>query len=141
MTEYITHRRFKNLALCGEKINLPYGTKLFAAGNFIFTKDKKVICSVTSLNAHKHFAINDDDRGLERGKLTYAIAYSNRKKICYTYDKQQIFCRFSEDEQEMLKKEYKYFLKDHDNIVFNHDFYNADLEELQKLADALKIKV
>ena len=141
MTEYITHRRFKGVAVCGVKMNIPYGTKLYAAGNFIISNDKKAICSATSFNAHKYFAVNDDGKGLERGKLSHAIAFGKRRTLCHTPDGHGC-CRFSEDEQNMLRREWGHFLKqDFDTILFNHSFFIADVEELQKIADALKIKI
>lgn len=129
---YIICRRFKGKAICGN-VNFPYGTEFQTNGNFIVTKDGKLICYTTSHTAHKYFARNDDGNGLERGKLTYAIAYGTRKKSNF---------RFTVKEQQMLIRDWGRFLKkDLDVILFNHDFFNADIEELQKLADILKIKV
>ena len=31
--KYITHHRFKELALCGERLNIPYGTELRTEDN------------------------------------------------------------------------------------------------------------
>ena len=124
------------------KMNLPYGTELNMEDNLISTLTGKPICYATSRNAHEHFASNDDGRGLQRGKLTYAIAYSERKKLRYTPDGHRYYRRFSEDEQEMLRREWGHFLKqDLDAILFNHTFFTADVEELQKLADVLEIKI
>lgn len=76
--KYITHNRFKKLAACGEAVNIPYGTEMETAGDFIITTEGKPICYATSEAAKMHFARNDDGQGLERGKLTWAIAYSQR---------------------------------------------------------------
>lgn len=132
--KYITHHRFKELAACGEVLNIPYGTELETVGNFIITPQGKAICYAVSENAKLHFSRNDDGHGLERGKLTYAIAYSNRKK--------KNGFRFSESEAEMLEREWSHFLRqDVDMILFNEDFFAAEPEELQRLADALNIRV
>lgn len=132
--KYITHHRFKELAACGEVLNIPYGTELETVGNFIITLQGKIVCSMTSENAKLHFARNDDGLGLERGKLTYAIAYSNRKK--------KNGFRFSESEVKMLEQEWSHFLrKDVDTILFNENFFTAEPEELQRLAEALNIKI
>lgn len=131
--KYVTHHRFKELALCGERLNIPYGTELDTEGYSIVMPDGRAICYSTSENAKKHFARNDDGRGLERGALTYAIAYSRR-------DAGNGF-RFSEAEAETLTRDWGHFLRpDVDVILFNEDFFAAEPEELQKLAAALKIK-
>lgn len=131
--KYVTHHRFKELALCGERLNIPYGTELDTEGYSIVIPDGRAICYSTSENAKKHFARNDDGRGLERGALTYAIAYSRR-------DAGNGF-RFSEEEAEILTRDWGHFLRpDVDVILFNEDFFAAEPEELQKLAAALKIK-
>jgi hypothetical protein len=131
--KYVTHHRFKELALCGERLNIPYGTELDTEGYSIVMPDGRAICYSTSENAKKHFARNDDGRGLERGALTYAIAYSRR-------DAGNGF-RFSEAEAEILTRDWGHFLRpDVDVILFNEDFFAAEPEELQKLAAALKIK-
>lgn len=132
--KYITHHRYKELALCGERLNIPYGTELTVDGYCLLTPEGKAVCYYTSENAKRHFARNDDGRGLERGALTYAIAYSRR-------DAGNGF-RFSDEEAEMLTQEWSHFLRtDLDVILFNEDFFRASPEELQRLADALKIKV
>ena len=131
--KYVTHHRFKELALCGERLNIPYGTELDTEGYSIVMSDGRAICYSTSENAKKHFARNDDGRGLERGALTYAIAYSRR-------DAGNGF-RFSEEEAEILTRDWGHFMRpDVDVILFNEDFFAAEPEELQKLAAALKIK-
>ena len=131
--KYVTHHRFKELALCGERLNIPYGTELDTEGYSIVMPDGRAICYSTSENAKKHFSRNDDGRGLGRGALTYAIAYSRR-------DAGNGF-RFSEAEAEILTRDWGHFLRpDVDVILFNEDFFAAEPEELQKLAAALKIK-
>lgn len=129
--KYITHHRFKELALCGEQLNIPYGTELGTNGCAIVMPDGRPVCYTTSENAQKHFSRNNDGKGLERGKLTYAIAYGNRNM--------GNGFRFSEDETKILKRNWGHFLReDVDVILFNDDFFAAEPEELQRLADALK---
>lgn len=130
---YITHRRFKKTAICG-KVNLRYGTPVISDGGLICKLDGEPICFATSENAKLHFARNDDGMGLERGALTYAIAYGKRKGI-------KGF-RFTEAEREMLAKDYPHWLRQGvDFLLFNNDFFAAPVEELRELADRLKIKV
>ena len=137
--EYITHHRFKEIGACGKLLNIPYGTTLEMIGGFIATSDSKAICYPTSENAHKHFSRNDDNNGLERGVLTYAIAFGKRKPA-NSKDKQ--IYRFSNEEIRLLETRWKHFLKDDvDVILFNHEFFNADIEELREMAKSLKIKI
>lgn len=137
--EYIVHKRFKEVAACEKVLNIPYGTKFETIGGFIATPDGKAICHIKSENAHKYFSRNDDGNGLERGALTYAIAYGNRRKP--KSDGKSLY-RFSDEEIKMLERDWKHFLRDDvDVILFNHDFFNANVSELRKLAEALKIKV
>ncbi len=133
--EYIVHRRFKKPSAAGKRLNLPYGTKVTSDNNgMICSPDGDLICFATSENAKLHFAINDDGQGLERGKLTYAIAYAPRNNG-HAY-------RFSEAERIMLIRNWNRFLRqDTDMILFNEDFFRADTGELRRLADALNIKV
>lgn len=128
--KYITHQRFKELALCGERLNIPYGTEVETNRGILVTLDKKTICSVISENAKKHFARNDDGLGLERGAITYAIAYGRRDAGNGH--------RFSDTQVAMLKKDWPHFLRQNlDVILFNDTFFAADLEQLHKLESAL----
>lgn len=135
---YVTHNRYKEISACGERLNIPYGTELETAGTFIVTPEGKPVCFTTSENAKLHFARNDDGKGLERGRLTYAIAYSKRGR----QSADGAIYRFSDEEREILERDWQRFLRqDVDAILFNESFFAAETEELQRLADALKIKV
>ncbi len=132
--EYITHHRFKGKAACGERMNIPYGAKFNTIGAFIATDDGKAICVTTSETAKKHFALNDDGHGLERGALTYAIAYGRRTTPGGL--------RFTEEEIDILERDWRHFLRDNvDVILFNDAFFAAEVADLEQLAAALKIKV
>lgn len=136
--KYITHNRFKKLAACGEAVNIPYGTEMETAGDFIITTEGKPICYATSEAAKMHFARNEDGQGLERGKLTWAIAYSQRVRTGQNGRQQ----RFTEEEIELLERKWAHFLRqDVEVILFNEDFFAAAVPELKELADALHIKV
>ena len=134
MARYITHHRFKELALCGRTVNVPYGTELEEKDNYICTNDGLVICSTTSENAKKYFSRNDDGKGLERGALSYAIAYGSRNT--------DSGYRFTKKEIELLQQRWAHFLReDVPVILFNEDFFSAPVEELWEMADMLKIKI
>lgn len=127
--KYITHHRYRELALCGERLNIPYGTELVAAGNLIVTPDGKAVCAAASENAKMHFARSDDGRGLERGAVTYALAYGKRGDGGF---------RFTDSERGVLVRDWGHFLRhDVDTILFNEDFFAADVDELERLADEL----
>lgn len=130
---YITHHRYRGLAACGEWFNIPYETELVTAGDYIVTQSGKPICYDTSETAKRHFARNNDGRGLERGELTYAIAYAPRRA--------GKGFRFTDEEQELLAKHWSHFLReDVETILFNEDFFAAQPEELKALAKMLHIK-
>ncbi len=132
--KYIVHHRYKGPAADGERMNIPYGTQFDTIGDFIATPQGKGICFTGSDVAQRYFARNDDGRGLERGALTYAIAFSNRSG--------GNGFRFSDSEIEMLERDWAHWLRqDVDTIIFNEAFFAAQPEDLQRLASALKIKI
>ena len=135
--EYICHHRFKGITAGAGEMNIPFGSKFQTIGKFIATPDAKGICYITSDAAYRHFARNDDGKGLKRGALTYAIAYAKRER---KHKDGHVF-RLSEGEIEMLMRDYPHFLKDTETILFNHVFFNAEINELQELAAALGIKI
>ena len=83
-------------------------------------------------------ARNDDGRGLERGKVSWAIAYSRRERRSDDGRHRQ---RFTDREIEMLEREWsRYLVPDAETILFNHAFFEAEPEELLPLARARNIK-
>lgn len=132
--EYIVHHRYRGKSASGEQVNIPYGSRFQTIGDFIATDDGKGICYVTSEDAQRCFSINDDGKGLERGKYTHAIAYGNRRT--------PTGYRFTEDEAELLAKHWSHFLRqDVETILFNREFFEADPAELKRMAAELHIKV
>ena len=137
--EYIVHRRLRGNTLCGV-VNLPFGTVCELRGEIIYAKDKPlVIC--TSEKAHQFFARNDDGKGIERGHLTQEILTvlhpidigegATRKQIA----KAQEYEKFRErawmriDGDPALKKFKRVEIED--DWIWNHDFYNAEISDLQ----------
>lgn len=129
--QYICYKRFKGKTLSQDNANIPYGTTFEATGVILLDSDNKPMMTTTCYNCHQHFSRNDDGQGLRRGKLAYAIAYAPRG------DK----FRFSEEEIAMLTRDYQRFLKPTETILFNNDFFNAEVSELEELAKKLNIKV
>ena len=137
--EYIVHHRCRETSATGERLNLPYGTRLETIGDFIATPEGKALCFTTSELAHRYLARNDDGQGLERGKLTWAIAYSQRERRSDDGHRRQ---RFTDAEIDMLERYWsRYLVPDIETILFNHAFFQAEPKELAPLAAALKIKV
>lgn len=133
--QYIVHKRFKEKALCHKVLNLPYGTVLNAYNNIIATDKGEAVCFTTSENAKIYFARNDDNKGLERGKLTNAIAYS-RKGL------NKSGFRFNDKQIDIINRHYQRFLRqDLDMIIFNDKFFKAPIEELKEMVKELEIKV
>lgn len=136
--EYIVHHRYRGKTACAKEVNIPYGTTFETIGNFI-AMDNAALCYTTSEVAHKYFARNDDGKGLRRGALTYEIAYSNRERYNKDGNRRQ---RFTDDEIELIEKKWnKFLIPDIDVILFNHDFFNADVDELEQMAKDLNIRV
>ena len=131
--KYICHNRYKKTGASGKEYLVRFKDEIETVGNFI-AKGAEAVCAITSDDAFRHFARNDDNNGLERGKLTYKIAYAPRRpNIDNDY-------RFTETEIEMLRTEYSRFLiKDNVAVIFNYDFFNADIEELRELYKRLEV--
>lgn len=138
--EYIVHHRCRGISASGRRINIPYGMKFDTIGNFIATADGEAICYPSSEMAHKYFARNDDGLGLERGKLTYAIAYSQRTRYGGGNSKRRQ--RFTDGEITALQQYWPQFLvPDVSVILFNTAFFHAELPELLELAAQIHVKV
>lgn len=131
LLNYITHRRFKGKGISGE-VNIPVFTELYQIKNYLVTDDQ-IICFVTSENAHNYFARNDDGNGIERGELTKKI----KKKLNKNDDSYQQRWDLVCDDPICLKYK-KQELNDY--FLWNHDFYNAPIEDLQHIAKLIGLK-
>lgn len=129
--QHITHRRFKDNAICG-KVNIPALSVCEESGNTIYF-DGKPICFTTSENAHQYFARNDDGRGFERGELTQAIQHKLAKRDNAYQDR---WNKVWEDEicQKYRRNEYDDFW------LWNHEFFNTDIEDLIHIAKLIGVK-
>lgn len=131
--KYITHKRYRGYSLDRQPVNIRYGTVLELDPGGFLVYEGKIIAAPHSQTGIEHFARDDDDRGLERGKLTHAIAFSPRGNGT----------RFTSEECDMLTREYPRFLQLHNlpQILFDDAFYDAEIDELQELANRLSIKI
>ena len=124
--EYIAHRRFQRRALGGE-VNIRRGDSLQEINGILFFNNIP-ICLASCQAAKEHFSRNDDGQGLQRGDLTYEIAF--RKPL-------------SELQKNILRSDpalNNYLVDDCMVILFNDVFFNASMLELWNIAGKLGIK-
>lgn len=129
---YIVHRRFKDKALCGN-VNLPAMTICQCDGGVI-SHNGKAICFAKSENAHQFFAIDEDGMGIERGRLTQSIQKTLAKR---DVEYQQRWDKVWEDDvcQQYKREEYA------DYWLWNHNFYNAEINDLRHIATLVGAKI
>lgn len=125
--EYIVHKRFRGTCLSGI-VNIPAGTILSTSGGIICFGEYP-ICYVSSENAYKHFAVNYDGRGIERGQLTRGIIRTL----------QNDGTRWNKVWEDSVCKKYK--REDHENHwLWNRAFYEATICDLKYIANLIRAK-
>ena len=112
---YVVIQRLKRQEnpICGA-VNLPFGTEckaVYHGNEKAIVCDKGILCYVSSQTAFDFFAQNDDGHGIERGKIW-------NDYICLKYK----------------RSEYE------DYWLWNYDFYNANLHDLQYIAKLVGAK-
>lgn len=127
--EYIVHKRFKTKAICGD-VNLPAGTACEAKGSMI-THDGKPLCVVTSENAHRHFARNDDGKGVERGQVVMDIIKRlGKDDVLHPVRWEKVW-------EDPVCQKYK--RTEHaDNWLWSHAFFNASMDDLTHIWQLVK---
>lgn len=128
---YITVKRAKFKTI-GGNVNIPYGTVLEARGKVLLFESRPV-CAVESSCAYEYFAGNDDGQGLLRGKLVHSILRTLAKKD----DLHQK--RWDKIWDDARCQKYKNSDRD-DYWLWNHDFYNAEIDELKYIAKLIGAK-
>lgn len=127
--EYVVVKRFREMSMSG-LVNIKYGSICNSFNEKIFFGINPV-CFCSSENAHKYFARNDDGNGLKRGWLTQEIQRRLRKQDNirqkrWSFVWSDAICQ-------------KYRRKDHPDIwLWNHDFYNAPIEDLEHIYSIVK---
>lgn len=129
--KYIVHKRFKDKAICGD-VNLPALTECECDGAIIRHMEN-LICFAMSENAHQFFAANDDGMGMVRGRLTQAIQKALAKRDDHY---QERWDKVWDDEvcQPYKREDYN------DYWLWNHDFFNADIDVLRHIANLVGAK-
>lgn len=132
MSRYVARKRAKFKAMCGQ-VNIPWGTVLEEQGGFLIYQGKR-LCAVTGQNAHDYFSLDDDGQGYLRGVLVDAIKTRLEKRdgsYQARWDKvwaAPVCQRYRRPNHE-------------DHWLWNHDFYNAPVEDLQSIARLVGAKV
>ena len=128
---YIVIRRFRGKAICGE-VNLPYGTACEAIDGFLTLKDGRRLCTSTSQNAYDYFSRDDDGLGMERGKLVQDIRGTLERRDAKHQERWDKL--WADAGSNRLRR------TDHKDFwVWNHDFYNADVNELRRIRLLLEV--
>lgn len=155
--DYIVTKRFKGKSLCGN-VNLAYGTECEEKNNTIYCNGKP-LCFVTSENAHNYFSRNDDGQGERRGALVREIMGRLTENNIKYFDGDnspfgggkiypEKFAAYKAREKERLSawdrvwddpsiRKYKR-VEFADFWLFNHDFYNAPIEDLEYILKIVK---
>ena len=130
---YITHTKFKGTSLDGKGVLISRGKKLERKDNILYFENHP-ICIYRSECAKMHFSKDDDKHGLERGDITHKIAYTDSR-----IEVNGRMQRFTEEQVEILTSDKwnKFLRKGHDVILFDDNFFDADLEELKELLSEL----
>lgn len=128
--KYITRKRAKFKAICGQ-VNIPYGTALVNQGGFLVWNDLP-LCAVTSKSAHDFFTQNDDGQGRIRGDLLNRII-PKLEKHDGGYQ-----ARWNKVWEDACCQKYKRPEHD-DHWIWNHDFFNAPVEDLRYIANLIGV--
>lgn len=129
--QYIVHKRLKDNCI-GGNIHIP-ALSICEENNGLIMYDGLPVCYTTSENAHQFIARDDDNMGLERGKLTQSIQNTLAKRD----DEYQN--RWNKIWKDSKCRKYKRVEYD-DYWLWNHDFFNADIETLRYIAKLVGVK-
>lgn len=140
MHRYITCKRFKKKALCGD-VNIPALSNLEEHDGTICALNKQgqvvPICFSGSDSAHKFFAINDDNRGLDRFKLSHHIIdFLKNDEDTDPRTDSAYLAKWDKIWGDELCKKYKR-VEYADHWLWNNDFYNAPIEDLEYIANLI----
>lgn len=129
---YIAIKRARFFSMSGNT-NIPYGAKIDCTDG-ILSIEGKPLCGDHSQNAYDFFTRDDDGQGLLRGKLTQAIRATLQKR-----DKGHQ-ARWDKVWADPICQKYK--RADHaDYWLWNHYFFNANIYDLQHIANLIGTKI
>lgn len=130
---YIARRRARFKGCNGQQVNIPYGSILEAQDGFLLWKGEP-LCVDTSQNAHDYFSQDDDERGQERGELVAAImARLETPPKASKEQRAERQSRWDKVWDDPLCQKYK--RPEHEDFwLWNHEFYDAPVEDLRHIA-------
>lgn len=134
--KYIAHKRFKKEAICGP-VNIPAMTELECEDGIIIYKNG-IVCYEDCETSHQFFARNDDGNGMERGRLTQSIMSTLAKRDSVNDKAYQ--ARWDKVWDDQVCQAYKRPDSD-DYWLWNHDFFNADIDVLRHIAELVGAKI
>lgn len=130
---YITTKRFNKKAICGI-VDIPQSTKCECIDNIIYY-EKYPLCYITSENAHQFFSRNDDGNGLLRGQLIQKI----QKTLSESEPNEEGESLWDKIMENPMCQSFKRI--DHEDFwLWNHEFFNADIESLRYIANLIGIE-
>lgn len=133
--KYIAHRRLKKDVICGF-VNIPATTEVECEDGVIIYNNG-IVCYEGSETSHQFFARNDDGCGMERGCLTQAIVKALAETNGRGDEKHQE--RWDRVWDDPVCQPYK--RADYDDYwLWNHDFYNAPIDDLRHIAKLVGVK-
>ena len=126
----IVFNNFDKLAIYGEIVHLERGKELCT----IIQNNQEYVCDNNNLitkkgsqNYIQHFALNNDGQGLLRGDITFFLS---------NYD------HYTDEQMTTLRTKWAEYLMDYsDTILFNDNFYDADINVLNTILDSLGLEV
>ena len=138
--KYICHNRYKGKTMDGSEVLVRRKKELVREGDTLFYEGKAV-CIHRSLVGKQHFAVNDDGKGLERGLITYALAYAPRPR--WSEDKERPRQqRFTDAELKTLSEKWSQYLKPNiDMLLFNDAFFEENPDVLREIAASVNVDI
>ena len=137
--QYITHHEYDGKTMEAIPVIIKKGEKLNRLGDILYYNNLP-ICIYRSLVGKQHFSPNDDNNGLIRGEISYAIAYEPR--IRFGGPEKNYQQRFTDEEISILNTKYDQYLKpDIDMLLFNDKFFEESIEKLKEIAKAVNIEI
>lgn len=133
--KYIAHRRLKKNTVSGP-VNIPAMTELECRDGIIIYNGKNVCCENCE-TSHQFLTRNDDGHGMERGKLTQAIMKTLAQRN--GRDDPEYQERWDRVWNDPTCQPYK--REDDDEYwLWNHAFFNADIDVLRHIAELVGAK-
>ena len=135
-----SENRYKGKAMDGSEVLVRRKKELERKGDSLYFEGHP-ICIYRSLVGKQHFAVNEDGKGLERGVITYALAYAPRLR--WSEDKERPRQqRFTDEELETLSEKWGNYLRPNiDMLLFNDTFFEESPDVLREIAMSVNVDI